>query len=295
MRKTGRWICMALVTLSILVYLRTGRDWLYKISQWEHYITCSIENVQSQEKEEWGISAKNAFSHLKKEEQREEPLSLVFWREKKNQTIENEELSRQGSFSVIELCGNSALLFPGEYPLNKEDTQGCLIGEAVANQLFGDVNVVGKTLVYGDKTYSVRGVLKNQKTFVCQVPGKSDLLLDQLTFYGNSPLEKERIKERLKTQYGLSIQESPVYWKYILIRAALFAFPAFLLTVFLYCSRRSKVLQKGLLWMEILFFLAGLVFIFDITPEKLPNRLSDFDFWVEAVEKGWKDLKLFFL
>lgn len=294
MRRVSRWVCVALFILGTLAYLQIGNHYLNQISLWKNYITCSIENEQSEEKEEWGISPKEARSYLEKEEEKETPLSLVFWREKKSQTITNEEFFRKGTFSVLEICGNSALLFPGEFPLNKEDVEGCLIGEETAYQLFGDTNIVGKPLVYEEKTYYVRGVLSGENIFVCQTAEKKEVLLDQLTFYAESYLKKEEIKEQLQNQYGLSVKESPVYWKYIFIRAALFAFPACLLTVCLFLCRKKKALWKWLLFVEIIFLFVGIVFIFDITPEKLPNRLSDFDYWVDVIEKGVEDLKEFF-
>lgn len=293
MRKSGRWVFIMILFISIPAYLLIGKNILEKISHQEKYIHCSIENVQSEEKEEWGISAREAFSYLEKEEEKETPLSLVFWREKKDQTIINEEFSRKGVVPVIELCGNSALLFPDEFPLKKEDVQGCLIGENTAWNLFGDTNVIGKVLTYQDKTYYIQGILRKKNIFVCEASKNSDILLNKLTFYGDSYLEKERIKEQLGNEYNLSLKEAPVYWKYIFLRAALFGFFSCIMVVILFLSRKKKFLFQMLIYVSIVFLLAGIVFIFDITFEKLPNRLSDFNYWTELFQNGFEDLKSF--
>lgn len=276
-----------------MIYLLIGKNTLDKISILEKYISCSIENVQSEEKEQWGISSKEAIANLEKEEEKEAPTALVFWREKENQTVTNQEFSRSGTFPVIEICGNSALLFPNEFPLTREDIQGCLIGENTAWKLFGDTNVIGKALVYQEKIYYVQGVLREKDIFVCEVSKNSDILLDRLTFYGDSYMEKEKIKEQLANEYNLSLKEAPAYWKYIFIRAALFALPLGALAVSLFLFRKKKILFKCFLCIFIILFMIGVVFVFDITPEKLPNRMSDFDYWTELFKKSFEDLKSF--
>lgn len=289
MRKLGRWVFILLLGAGIIIYLLTGKRILDEISIKKTYTECLIENTRSREKEEWGISPKDALSYLEKEEKKDAPLFFTFWKEKKNQTIENKELFRSGTFPVAEICGNSSLLFPGEFPLKKEDTEGCLIGEDAAWQLFGNRNVIGKTLVYGKKTYFIQGVLPKTNIFVCQTAKDSDLLLNHITFYGETYLEKERIKEQLANEYSLSLKESPKYWRFIFKRAALFLFPMCFLFFFLFLSRKKKVLFQGMVFLTFLFLVGGIVFIFDITPDKLPNRLSDIDFYIEAFQRGKED------
>ena len=289
MKKLGRWVLIFLLWMGIMAYLLIGKRILDEISQKKKYTECFIENTQSREKEEWGIYPRDALSYLEKEEKKDMPVSFTFWREKKDQTVENKELFRSGTFPVVEICGNSSLLFPGEFPLKKEDTEGCLIGEDTAWQLFGDTNVIGKTLIYGKKTYSIQGVLAKRDIFVCQASKGSDLLFHNMTFYGDNYLEKEKIKEQLENEYNLNLKESPKYWYYIFTRAALFLFPMCLMAYFLFLFRKKKVLFKGMVLVTVLFLAGGIVFIFDITPDKLPNRLSDIDFWIEAFQKGKED------
>lgn len=289
MKKIGRWVFILLLVVGIMVYLLIGKHILDEISRKKKYTECSIENTQSREKEEWGIYSRDALSYLEKEEKKDVPLSFTFWREKKNQTIENKELFRSGTFPVVEICGNSSLLFPGEFPLEKEDMEGCLIGDDTARQLFGDTNVIGETLIYGKKTYSIRGVLAKRDIFVCQASKDNDLLFNNITFYGDNYLEKEKIKEQLGNEYSLSLKESPKYWYFIFTRAALFLFPMCLMVFFLFLSRKKKGLFKGMVFLTFLFLVGSIVFIFDITPDKLPNRLSDIDFWIEAFQRGKED------
>ncbi len=292
MKQWSRWILLFLLWIGIVVYLLIGKSVLGKISVLKKYTECSIENAQSQEKEQWGISPKEALLCLKKEEEKEAPEAFLFWREKKSQTIENTELSREGSFPVMEICGNSALLFPGENSLNKEDTESCLIGDETAWKLFGDTNIIGKILIYGKKTYYVQGVLPKTDIFLCEADENSQVLLDKLTFYADSYSEKNRIKEQLGNEYNLILKEAPAYWSFILKRAALFLFPACILLYLLFRARKNKLLFRSMIFIVFIFFMAGIVFIFDITPDKLPNRLSDIDFWTEAFQKGMEDFFL---
>lgn len=276
-----------------MAYLHIGNKALEKISLQEKYIRCNVLNVWSLEKEEWGIHSKEAFSCLKKEEEKETPLLVVFWKERKSQTIENKELNRKGTCSVMEICGNSSLLFPNEFPLDKWDMEGCLIGEDTAWQLFGGKDVVGKSLVYGKKTYYIRGVLPKEDIFVCEASQNSTILFNKLTFYGDSYLEKEKIKEQLGNEYGLSLNEDPLYWHFIFIRTALFLFPAGFIVVVLILSRKKKRLFGAMVFLTFAFLIGGMVFIFDITPDKLPNRLSDLEFWSKLFEQYKKDFFLF--
>ncbi len=289
MKQWSRWVLFLLLWIGIVVYLLIGKNVLREISVLKKYTECSIENIQSREKEQWGISPKEALFYLSREEEKEAPEAFLFWREKRYQTIENTELSRKGNFPVMEICGNSALLFPGEFPLDKENVEGCLVGESIAWELFGSTNIIGKTLIYGRKMYYIQGVLPKKDIFLCQAERDKDILLNKLTFYADSYSEKNRIREQIGNEYSLMLREVPGYWSFILKRAALFFFPACILLCFLFRVRKNKLLFRSMIFIAFIFFMGGIVFIFDITPDKLPNRLSDIDFWIETFQKGKED------
>lgn len=91
-------------------------------------------------------------------------IYCAFWSDLDNKTIENPDYKKCVSVKTIEMCGNSAVLFPNE---NYVEEKGyCLLGRDTAVNLFGSAKVNGRTVCVDGQEYHVAGVLQRQKDVV---------------------------------------------------------------------------------------------------------------------------------
>lgn len=116
------------------------------------------------------VSIRDANEISKEDEMPE----FCLWGQKEEIRLTNQNLFREVSADLILFCGNPELLFDGCGQPDREDTQGCLVDEGTAWELFGSHDVSGKEILYEGKSYAVRRVLPgNKKIFACRADGGS--------------------------------------------------------------------------------------------------------------------------
>lgn len=116
----------------------------------------------------------------KNEMQQERPLSFALWKQENEKTVENRELSRRSTVSVLSLWGNSQFLFRTGAHLEKGDSHGCLLDVQTARELFGTEQITGQKVRYGERELTVRGILKGVDPVLVCSAGEGQQL-DRLT------------------------------------------------------------------------------------------------------------------
>lgn len=88
--------------------------------------------------------------------------------------MEAEFSGRQTKADCYLLSGDSYLVLPWGKNLSADDTEGCVIGEAVAQEIFGGTEVEGQTLLCQDRVLTVRGVVQEPADILlCQISGRT--------------------------------------------------------------------------------------------------------------------------
>ena len=151
---------------------------------------------------------------VRKFSEQNEELTFTLFSEAADESLNNKEFNRSTAVTMLFIYGNSGLLFHGENPLTQEDTDGCLISEGTAWDLFGNTNVVGKEISYGEKKYYIRGVIKEASP-LCVLEADKNMILGQLIVKANSEIREDTIKDKLQNKYNLSGKESKAYWERI--------------------------------------------------------------------------------
>lgn len=123
------------------------------------------------------ISLRSAMENAQNEES---ALGCLFYKEEPSCTVKNKDLNRDRLTTVMKVCGNTALLFPNEYPLNQSDTTECLVSETLAKELFGDTAVYGIAVTYEGKDYIVRDVIKDERSFLVFESDKEEDTFDYM-------------------------------------------------------------------------------------------------------------------
>ncbi len=135
--------------LLALIFLLTAFIYNNKVSDFNDIIT-----IQPEE----GSFSQNMLAEIKQEENNID--TFTGWTEKKNQIVTDDINNRNITTTVILLCGQSKLVLPWGKNLPAEDMDGCIIGEKLALMLFGGSDVEGQEVSYGNRLFTVRGVVK---------------------------------------------------------------------------------------------------------------------------------------
>lgn len=109
------------------------------------------------------MSLWQARERLQSEENEEEPLSMVFWRQEEDSSIHARDLGRSAEADVLTAAGQTGILFQENSVLTEEDANGCLLSLDVAQKLFGSVNILGDEVTINGEKYEIRGVLKSKE------------------------------------------------------------------------------------------------------------------------------------
>lgn len=105
----------------------------------------------------------NAQENWKETIQTQE-VSCVFWNDLDKKNVENPDYKKNIIVKTIEVCGNSAVLFPNENYVKEKGY--CLLGRTTAVNLFGSTAVNGRNICVEGQQYCIAGVLQKQTDIV---------------------------------------------------------------------------------------------------------------------------------
>lgn len=266
-----------------------------------------LERVQSMERLgvyelQTSVEAKEAERIL--EEEREETEAychrLVFFAEQKEEIVENTQWYRQMEADVVKLCGDSTLLFPYGYPLEPEDTKGCLIGEETAVALFGGRQVIGERIGYGGEQYEIRGILPNENLLVLQAQGETAVCYAGVL--GDTPAQREKAAELLQNAYGFDLREVPFRFYEAVCRAQIAALCMLAYSGAGVCLLRVLSGRGGKAWKKVrtavavggvALAAAGMIYILSYHAYAMPDKISDLSGWGGYFGGEWTEWKRF--
>lgn len=235
----------------------------------EEYVPADIYKMQQEEKD------------------KDNSLAFTGWYEKEKQSVLNNNLNRTIESNIIFICGNSYLIAEGPI-LFEDDIKGCLIDEETAYKLFGSYDVIGNTIIYGNREFIIRGIHRTMEdTIIMQAEIDSkDKIQGLLIDISNDGIEKvKHISERYgMKEYGVN---SAVY--YNLGKMCTSLLPLIILLIII-CSALKKAIEikdrPVLFIFSIIMIVVWITIFFSITKYKisipvdiLPSKWSDFDYW----------------
>lgn len=220
------------------------------------------------------------------------PHDIIFFSERKKQSLENPLWYRRTKTTVVEILGDSTLLFPFGYPLEAGDLNGCLLGEDSARELFGGTEVIGEEIVYAGKTYEIRGILQERDLLV--IEGGEDAGFSYAGIWGDTPIQKDKRITELQNLGGILFMEIPFRFYGTIIKMEIAVTAAFLygLAGTFMCRKfkESKAVKKGVLLGMVPFAAIGIAFILSITAYRMPDKISDMSWWgsyFREEKEGW--------
>ena len=209
-------------------------------------------------------------------------------------TITNKEFNKSKESNIIEITGNSSLLFNSKI-LFMDDKNGCLIDKSLAYALFGSYDVKGLEIYIEGKSYTIRDVINNEDGIVViqSNPEKEmELLVLDITN------KDERYIENFSTKYGFENNYTTnKFYKETsnlmsLILPLIIEFMIIINILKLIKAQKNKLVKKIILIMFLFMFIYFFYLIvnvkFKINYNIIPNEWSDFDYWRKMITKYYE-------
>lgn len=203
MRRSVRWAVFAVCLTGAVLFGILGSIFWKRNDFSKTGITLAAANTVGTEGENSssdGITLAQAENIRKMEQEKENPVGFTAWREE-TARVTDEDGFRSTDTTLLRLCGTSEYLIPHGKILGAEDTEGCLLGESTAEQLFGSRRAEGLKVLWEGRMLSVRGVLREPEDILVVQETKDTTVFNRITLEksGNT---KERARN-FKDSYGL--------------------------------------------------------------------------------------------
>lgn len=144
-----------------------------------------------------------------------EEVSFAAWTELKGEQVFENNGSRHYNTDVCAVYGESGCILPFGQNLPVSDKQGCIIGIKLSEELFGNYNAEGQEIVWKDRVWIVRGVVKKPSSlFMAQVSGMADKIkFDRINIRLEREKDRRRTGEDFINRHGL--YASVLRWDYL--------------------------------------------------------------------------------
>ncbi len=209
------------------------------------------------------------YENIQETQQKEESdISYALWRKTDGLTVENPKWNRASSISLWTVWGNLEVLFDQSVKLQEEDTRGCYLDAQTAQELFGSTEVVGSEIVCEGRTFTIRGILQEEKALMVIRPRQTEAT-DRVTLGNLTSLEAESFQMR----YGIEGSMANPFFLRGILQMLLFLFPVGLALSF------PK--KNGLRWLLLLCLAYLFVHQVQIPETMIPDKWSNFQFWAD--------------
>lgn len=258
--------------------------------------------------EENGLTAQQIDNYNKKQRQKAEKngeeavrwAEITAWERKTEQSVSQKETGQQTTGSVLTVYGNMARVLPfsmkyGGFTYN-EDAEGCIISSGLAWKLFGAEDVVGVTLQYKEKSFTVRGVADTKEPLLALYQQEKQKVMPYVEIWTEGEPPAAQLSQ-ISSGLGLFGEGYSFAGSfYVSLARIVLSLPFWMVFVWLcrcfsqWCKRLEERQKK--LWHLAgkIFLLTGIViglrFSISFTGDLVPVQWSDFGFWGEK----WKEI-----
>ncbi|MGX7014187.1 ABC transporter permease [Vagococcus silagei] len=226
---------------------------------------------------------------------------VVVWREKSGENVQNETLNKQTDTDVLLTNGHTNLLFDSDIRLLDFDYQSCAISQPLAEELFGDTNVVGKSVKYNNQNFKVVSIVPKiiSKLLIIHPQKNQSETFDTVTIVPKDMnVSPKTIQNKLNNHYQIKgkIVAYDIFNALVAV-IILSLFGYLLMMVFReYISskpfdlpNKHPALKYGPMIMLFVVLLALWLIILNrvvlISADWIPSKWSDFEFYGQLWEK----------
>ncbi|GAB2022746.1 hypothetical protein RyT2_18200 [Pseudolactococcus yaeyamensis] len=247
------------------------------------------------------LDVKTANQILTKNQSLPQPYPLVLWEEASQENISNPRLKLNVEATVLTVLGRSELLpLDSQTYLATTDLNGCLISEKLAEKVFRDKAVVGKTLTVRGHLLTVRAVITNvtDTLIIARPRDDSSAIFDSsLIKKSNELMSDNTLKNKVSSQLQVTgkLIDFPLMTG---LTTFLLLLPLLSLTYYFYhivqhylqtsditSKWRSEHILKIVL---VLIWFGYLKTILQLSNDYIPSEWSNFEFYQQL----WRDKSL---
>lgn len=196
------WYRRAVVTVGLLCIVFLGVKY-QDAKKMNVFHKQQIQLVALSQAEELNFSQISTIYQAEKAE--EYPLCFTAWQEKQQETVYAFDGLRRTKTTAIHIYGSSEYLISCGRILQKDDTQGCLLGEKTAERLFGERNVRGLVVLYQGRELVIRDVLKAPADVILFQEQDRDAAFSRMTIWENDSNRKNEV-EVFCGRYGIKMR-----------------------------------------------------------------------------------------
>ena len=131
------WKQKKAIVVVLMVLIACGLTF-YAMGIWQKQELAMYQNrITLFQKDRQFYNYEDVVQMRQRNEEIKEPFSYVIWGTEGTHLLENQDLGRTSRVEVYAVDGNSQLLLPSTAMLDGTITDGCLLGEKAAQELFG--------------------------------------------------------------------------------------------------------------------------------------------------------------
>ena len=211
---------------------------------------------------------------------------------------------RKVTADCITFSGDAALVWRAEYLAGNSpgvvDGVGCAISSGLAWVLWGDIDVVGKTIEVDGVPRIVRGVFEGAESLalvsVCDEDKTQSFAAVELS--GGSPSSGRGDVESFANASGLGMPDSVLLGAPTILAEFMALLPMVILIIYglalciAHAKKQSVAVRRTLMFFMFLGAAALLPVFLDILPDRIiPTRWSDFAFWGSLLSNAGEHLR----
>lgn len=246
----------------------------------------------------------------KHKDSNEDIPEITLWNRLAKESIRNKTTGINTVTNIIETSGDMSQTIPmtfinGNYTY-KDDGKGCVLDSKTAYQLFGTTNVLNNIVIWKEKEYIVRGVVKAKDTMmIFQILDEDHLYSNLEAVYQSKRIKsmndiidnQGKLLEDFLVQNGMSQPDGVfdgaeiVWYLNLICRLPLWIIG---IQLVLLLVRKTYQLKKSII-MCITFSTATLLISFmiikmmhfniHIPNQYIPTKWSDFDYYIDTFKK----------
>ncbi|MGL6173463.1 MAG: hypothetical protein ACRC1P_02490 [Cellulosilyticaceae bacterium] len=229
--------------------------------------------------------------------------NLVAWRQIPQIVASNKELEKSTKSAMIYVFGDLGSLISKNQVtgdlIYQGDDKGAIITKKVAYDLWGSLEVIGKTFYYEEQVYHVSGVLDEETpAIIVQLTkaNEEDMKLNQLRVQFIDSENIERQLEIFRSRYGLAETTAINLSLMSIVLTQIVYLPMWmagiggLIKLYKLCYATYQYWVATIILMIITVGITALMvkfmtIQFNIPAYLIPNQWSDFEFWSELWKK----------